>query len=41
MDQETPGAPGSRWAMPVAVLVLATYFVLGIVSGGAERGWWS
>jgi len=41
MNQETPTEPGSRWAMAIALLVLAAYFVLGIVGGGAERGWWS
>jgi hypothetical protein len=35
MNKETPTAPGTRWAMPVAVLVLAVYFVLGVLSGGA------
>lgn len=40
MNDKTPHASGSRWAMPIALLVLAAYFVLGIISGGMERGWW-
>jgi hypothetical protein len=41
MNAKPPANPGSRWALPVALLVLAAYFVLGVASGGAERGWWS
>jgi hypothetical protein len=41
MNDETPAKPRNSWAMPAALLMLAAYFVLGIVSGGAERGWWS
>ena len=41
MNEMPPPKPGSCWALPIALLVLAVYFVLGIVSGGAERGWWS
>jgi hypothetical protein len=33
MNDATPLAPRKRWAMPIALLVLAAYFVLGIVSG--------
>jgi len=40
MNQDPPAEPGNRWAMPVALLVLAAYFALGIVTGGALRGWW-
>lgn len=41
MNDEKPADTRNNWVMPVALLVLAAYFVLGIVSGGAERGWWS
>jgi hypothetical protein len=41
VNKETTDKPGSPWALPVALLVLGAYFVLGILSGGAERGWWS
>ena len=40
MNTDPQAEPGSRWGMPVALLVLVAYFALGIVSGGAERGWW-
>jgi len=41
MNEKPPAGPGSRWGMPVALLVLAAYFVLGIAGGGMQRGWWS
>jgi len=41
MNKETPAELGSRWGMPVALLVLAAYFVLGIAGGAMQRGWWS
>jgi hypothetical protein len=40
MNKEPPAESGSRWALPIALLVLAVYFGLGIVSGGSARGWW-
>lgn len=40
MNEEPPAEPDKRWVMPVALLVLAAYFVLGLVGGGAQRGWW-
>jgi len=40
-ERKPPAEAGNRWALPVALLVLATYIVPGVARGGAERGWWS
>jgi len=40
-ERKPPAEAGNRWALPIALLVLATYIVPGVANGGAERGWWS
>lgn len=40
MNEKPPARPGKRWVLPVALLVLTAYFVLGLAGGAAQRGWW-